>query len=65
MCNYHQTNPASHFVQKSICSLPTANGRISLSGNQMKITQDGTISEKTLTDDDMINALWNYFGIKM
>src|SRR5215831_10891850 len=48
MCNYNETNPASHFVQNSVCSLPTTNGRITLSGNKLKITEDGAISERTL-----------------
>lgn len=39
MCLYHQTSPASHFTQKRICSLPTGEGRISLTGNTLKITE--------------------------
>jgi N-hydroxyarylamine O-acetyltransferase len=64
-CNYHQTNPASHFVQNSICSLPTASGRITLSGNKFKITENGIVNESTLNNEEVTQALWNYFGIKL
>jgi N-hydroxyarylamine O-acetyltransferase len=64
-CNYHQTNPASHFVQNSICSLPTATGRITLSGNTLKITENGMVSERTLNNAEITGALWDYFGIKL
>lgn len=62
-CNYHQTDPASHFVQNSICSLPTTTGRITLAGNILKITDDGTVSERTLNKAEITEALRNYFGI--
>ena len=64
-CNYHQTNPASHFVQNSICSLPTINGRITLSGNKLKITEKGAISERILNHEEITQTLWNHFGIKL
>jgi len=40
-CNYHQTNNESHFMQKRICSLPTKNGRTTLTGDTLKITENG------------------------
>ena len=39
MCYYHQTSPDSHFTWKRICSLPTENGRITITGNTLKITK--------------------------
>ena len=39
MCYYHQTSKESHFTQKRICSLPTQNGRITLTGNILKIAE--------------------------
>jgi N-hydroxyarylamine O-acetyltransferase len=66
MCVYHQTSPDSHFTQKRICSLPTENGRITISGNTLKITVDKNVTERILTDkDDFNKALWNYFKIKI
>lgn len=66
MCNYHQTNSASHFMQKRICSLPTPNGRITLTGNTLKITENAEVRERKLNDEDEAKEiLWNYFGIKL
>ncbi|QKG84428.1 arylamine N-acetyltransferase [Kroppenstedtia pulmonis] len=39
--HHHQTSPDSHFTQKSICSLATETGRISLSDDHLIITEDG------------------------
>jgi N-hydroxyarylamine O-acetyltransferase len=65
MCIYHQTNPASHFMKNRICSLPTMNGRITLAGNTLKITENGTVNERLLNDEEYDEALLNYFGIKL
>lgn len=66
MCFYHQTSPESHFTQKRLCSLPTENGRITISGNILKINIDGRVSEKILEDGYEFNeALWKYFRIKI
>lgn len=65
-CNYHQTNSESHFMQKRICSLPTKDGRITLTGDILKITQNGSVTERKLSDDqEARQVLWNYFGIKL
>ena len=64
-CNYHQTNSASHFMQKRICSLPTQNGRITLTGNLLKITDNGSIKEQVLHNEQEVQqTLWHYFRIK-
>lgn len=41
MCRYQQTSPDSHFTQKSICSVATPQGRISLSNDKCIVTTDG------------------------
>ena len=65
-CYYHQTSNESHFTQKRICSLPTKDGRITLTGNTLKITENGIIQERLLNNDQEIQQeLWNYFGIKL
>ncbi len=65
-CQYHQTSTESHFTQKRICSLPTSNGRISLTGNTLKITEKGVITERELHDEEQVlQVLWHYFGIKL
>jgi N-hydroxyarylamine O-acetyltransferase len=65
-CNYHQTNNESHFMQKRICSLPTKNGRITLAGNTLKITENGEIKDRQLNNEqETVQVLWDYFGIKL
>ena len=65
-CNYHQTNNESHFMQKRICSLPTESGRITLTGDTLKITENGEVTERNLNNEQEIQQeLWNYFGIKL
>ena len=65
-CNYHQTNAESHFMQKRVCSLPTQNGRITLTNDILKTTETGEIIEKRLTTEQEVQQeLWNYFGIKL
>lgn len=66
MCYYHQSNKESHFMQKRICSLPTESGRITLTGDSLKITVNGVATERALsTEQEMQQVLWNYFGIKL
>lgn len=64
MCHYHQSDAASHFTQKRICSLPTKEGRITLSGNVLKITSGGKTTEKELANEtDIEQVLKSYFKI--
>ncbi len=63
---YHQVSKESHFTQKRICSLPTEQGRITLTGNTLKITEKGIIKETELNNDmEIQQVLWSYFGIKL
>ena len=65
-CSYHQTSSQSHFTQNRICSLPTNDGRITLTGNTLKITERGKVEERLLNNEQEIrHELWNYFGIKL
>jgi N-hydroxyarylamine O-acetyltransferase len=66
MCTFHQTNPTSHFTQKSICSLPTKEGRITLKGKTLKITSNDVITERTLISEEEISqVLLKYFNVKL
>ncbi len=61
-CLYHQTSPESHFTQKIICSLPTQEGRITLTGNTLKITEKGVITERQLKSKlEIEQVLREYF----
>ena len=65
-CNYHQTSNESHFMQKRICSLPTKNGRITLTGDTLKITENGVVRQRKLNSEQEIQQeLWNHFGIRL
>jgi N-hydroxyarylamine O-acetyltransferase len=48
MCRYHQTSPQSHFTRARICSLTTAEGRITLS--DMRLITTSTNNEKQERD---------------
>ena len=64
MCLYHQTSPESHFTEKRICTLPIANGRITISKNTLKTTQQGNFTEEAFEDDKAYKeALKQYFKI--
>jgi len=66
MCNFHQTSSQSHFTQKRVCSILTEKGRITISGNMLKKTENGAISETELADEEEFSkALWDYFKIKV
>jgi N-hydroxyarylamine O-acetyltransferase len=64
MCLYHQTSPASHFTQKRLCSLPTGEGRITLTGNTLRITSAEGVTEINLASEKEVGeALQQYFSI--
>lgn len=41
MCAYHQTSSASHFTRGAVCTLATADGRVTLSSEGLTLTQGG------------------------
>ncbi|MEP6819801.1 MAG: arylamine N-acetyltransferase [bacterium] len=67
MCRYHQTSPESHFTRGRICSLATAEGRISLSEMRFITTsKTGEQQERTLMSQEAYVAiLAQRFGIVM
>ncbi|PVX52444.1 N-hydroxyarylamine O-acetyltransferase [Balneicella halophila] len=65
-CNYHQTNPDSSFVRKRLISLPTKDGRVTLTGNTLKLTRNSkTIESREIDAVDFPNILWEKFRIKL
>jgi len=52
MCDYHQTNPDSHFTQNRLISRPTEKGRITISGNTIKISEEGKIVEEITFEEE-------------
>jgi N-hydroxyarylamine O-acetyltransferase len=66
MCSYHQTSSDSHFTKKRICSLPTAAGRISLIGNTLNSTHNGSVTKRLLHDENEVKqVLHDYFKIDL
>ncbi|MBC9797510.1 arylamine N-acetyltransferase family protein [Sinomicrobium weinanense] len=64
MCNYHQSSPESPFTKNKLVSLPTENGRISLTDDKLKATENGHTSETTIADKAAFEAkLREIFGI--
>lgn len=66
MCDYHQTSPNSHFKSKRLISLPTENGRITITGNNLKIKELDLTTEMPLKDEaEFEKELWNKFKVKI
>src|SRR5262249_28326798 len=64
MCHYHQTSPESPFTHKKLCTLETANGRITLSDSKLIVTRNGGREERILElEQEWRKALKNFFGI--
>ena len=66
MCQHHQTSALSHFTRKSVCSLATQTGRITLSNNRLIAAVDGQQTEREVTAAVEYRALLrNRFGIDL
>lgn len=63
MCAWHQTDRASHFTQNRICTLPTGDGRITLSGRRLIVTRGGVREEREVTEEEYARLLRDRFGI--
>lgn len=65
-CWWQQTSPGSHFTQSLTCSLPTTDGRVTLSGDRLIRTVNGERHEQTLAGDgDVLAAYRDHFGISL
>ncbi len=65
-CWWHQTSPKSHFTRSFTCSLPTTNGRVTLSDRLLITTTDGVRTETQLgSDDEVFAAYRSHFGIEL
>ena len=65
MCNYNQTSPLSHFTQNKFCSLATEKGRVTVTGNKIKITEADRVTELPVeSEEEFLNALEKYFHIR-
>jgi N-hydroxyarylamine O-acetyltransferase len=63
---YHRTSPASHFTKSLVCSLLTADGRITLSGRKLVTSVGGERQERLLeTDVEVLAAYRKHFGLEL
>jgi N-hydroxyarylamine O-acetyltransferase len=66
MCHYHQTSPESSFTRRRICSLATPEGRVTLSGLRLIVTNHGERQERDLSgEEETRDVLRQHFGIVM
>jgi N-hydroxyarylamine O-acetyltransferase len=65
MCHYHQTSPESSFTQQKIISMPTEDGRITISGSKWRRQHgDGSVTDEPLTGS-FEAAIAKTFGIRL
>jgi len=65
MCHYHQTSPQSSFTQKSVCSLATPDGRITLSGMKLMVTRNGHREQREIPEEKRPAILQELFAINL
>ncbi len=66
MCQYHQTSPDSSFTSKSVCSLATEDGRVTLSNDRFIVTSGGNRQEHTVASNQAYQDLLRiHFGLDL
>jgi N-hydroxyarylamine O-acetyltransferase len=65
-CHFQQTSPESHFTRQRICTLPTADGRITLSDLKFIRTTGECREERWLqSEEEWRSALADWFGVRL
>jgi N-hydroxyarylamine O-acetyltransferase len=65
-CRFQQTSSESHFTRQRVCTLPTSNGRITLSGLKLIRTTGEAREECTLRDEEeWRSTLLAYFVVRL
>ena len=65
-CIYHQTSPESTFTQKRTCTKATPEGRITITGMRVIVTERGVKRERELASrEEWLAALDEHFGIEL
>ena len=66
MCERQQTSPESHFTRKTVCSLATSDGRITLSNSRLITTAGGRRVERDIESvEEYCGLLMTQFGIDL
>lgn len=65
-CQFQQTSPESHFTRQRICTLPTGDGRITLSDLRLIRTVGDRREERILaSEDEWRSTLADLFGVQL
>jgi len=65
-CQFQQTSPDSHFTHQRLCTLPTADGRITLSDLRLiRTTAQGREERELQNEDEWRAALLEHFGVRL
>jgi N-hydroxyarylamine O-acetyltransferase len=65
-CAHHSTSPDSPFTHGTICSRATPEGRVSIAGRMLKVSAAGGTTEREVTDDAELLALYReHFDITL
>lgn len=66
MCHYHQSSPESTFTQRRTCTIATSQGRVTVTGMRLILTEHGERQEREFASDvEWRAALYEYFGIEL
>lgn len=62
---YHFTCPDSRFTQRTVCSRPTEDGRVTISNDELTLTEAGEKRVEVLSAAELLAAYRDYFGIDL
>jgi N-hydroxyarylamine O-acetyltransferase len=64
--HFTATYPESFFLKLKFCTKPTLSGRITLTDEHFKVTENGVVTETKVTDDSEYNVLLKkHFGLDL
>jgi len=65
VCHYNQSSPDSHFTQRRLVTMATPEGRLTLSGNTLTITENQERQKKEVEESQISKLLVDKFGISI
>jgi N-hydroxyarylamine O-acetyltransferase len=64
-CIFNQTSPESHFTRRTVCSMPTPQGRVTITGSTLIVTDGDDRRMTHLSDGELLDAYREWFGIEL
>jgi N-hydroxyarylamine O-acetyltransferase len=64
-CEFNQSSPESHFTRRTVCTLPTPTGRVTISGSTLIVTDGDDRRMSHVSDDELLDAYRDRFGIDL